>query len=187
MVLISLLLSCVVPTTCVYGQDKWDVADANVTRLSPEVFSRLPKPIMRYLKVRHCTIPQVWYESKPHNVIRGMFAKPHQYDWAVLCSRNKVSTILVFWGGSTRNPAKIASAPDKGYLQRVGGEEYGGIGFSRVITAVDRKYVLDHYREYGGPRPPPIDHQGIDDGYEEKASVVLYYYRRRWLELQGAD
>ena len=42
---------------------------------------------------------------------------------------------------------------------------------------------MDHYRAYGGPKPPPIDHQGIESG-GEKASVVLYCYRGKWLKLR---
>jgi len=40
------------------------------------------------------------------------------------------------------------------------------------ISAVDRKFILRHYRAYGGPNPPPIDHNGIDDSFLEKASVI---------------
>ena len=43
-----------------------------------------------------------------------------------------------------------------------------------------------HYREYGGPKPAPINHHGIADAYVEKGSTVHYYYRRRWLKLLGA-
>ena len=38
-----------------------------------------------------------------------------------------------------------------------------------------------------GPEPPPIDHQGINYAFIEKASVVLYWYEGQWLCLQGAD
>ena len=181
------LLACALATSSAYGQDKWDVADSNVRRLLPSAFSKLPKPIVHYLELKHCTIPQLWYESKPHNVIRGMFARKGQYDWAVLCSRNRFSSILIFWNGSTRNPSRIAKSLDKGYLQTVGGGDNGGIGFSRIISVVGREYILEHYKDYGGPKPRPITHQGINDAYAEKASMVLYRYSRRWLELSGAD
>src|SRR5713226_6383077 len=138
LVLMSLLLACIVATTSAYGQDKWDLADSTVRRLPPTSFSELPKPIVRYLKLKRCTIPQLWYEPKPHNVIRDMFARRGQFDWAVLCSRNKISTIFVFWNGSTAGPSQIAKAADKGYLQTVGGGENGGIGFSRVISVAGK-------------------------------------------------
>jgi hypothetical protein len=46
---------------------------------------------------------------------------------------------------------------------------------------------MRHYLGYGGPKPPPMNHQGIDDAFLEKASVTYYYYRGKWLQLTGAD
>lgn len=168
-----------------YRQDKWDLAVSQVKQLPPTAFPELPKQIVHYLRQSRCTIPQLWDKPKPHNVIRGRFSKNTQCDWAVLCSRNGVSTILVFWNGSVKKPSQIAKTADKAYLQTVDGG--GEIGFSRVISTVGRKYIVDHYKEYGGRKPPPIDHEGIDDGYSEKGSMVFYFYRRRWLQLSGAD
>lgn len=169
----------------VNAQDKWQIADEATVRLKPAVFSELPKSIILYLQKRGCTIPQVSGETKPHNVIRGQFAKSGQFDWAVLCSRNRISTILVFWNGSAKSVAEIAQADDRGYLQTI--SEGGAAGFSRAIDVVDKDYILKHYREYGGKKPPQIRHQGINDAFVEKASSVHYFYRKRWLQLQGAD
>ena len=91
----------------------------------------------------------------------------------------------MFWRGSTKHVAKIARTPDRDYLQTI--TEGGRIGFSRAIEAVGRDYILNHYKEYGGRKPPLIRHQGINDAYVEKASVIHYYHRRKWFELQGAD
>ena len=167
------------------AQDKWQIADEATLRLKPSAFSQLPKKIISYLQARGCTVPQIFGENKSHNVIRGEFAKSGQLDWAVLCSRNRVSAILVFWSGSTKSVGEIARADDKGFLQTI--SEGGKIGFSRAIGVVDKDYILEHYREYNGTKPPPIKHQGINDAYVEKASTVHYFYRKRWLELQGAD
>lgn len=151
-------------------------SDNSSFRLKPVVFSQLPKSIISYLQKRGCTIPQVFGETEPHNVIRGQFAKRNQFDWAVLCSRNRVSTILVFWNGSTKSVAEIDQQDDSGE----GGSD-------RLIEVVDKNYILEHYRAYDGKEPPQIKHQGINDIYVEKASTVRYFYRGRWLELQGAD
>ncbi|MDQ3652953.1 MAG: hypothetical protein M3458_22285 [Acidobacteriota bacterium] len=165
--------------------DKWHIADAATTRLLPNAFPQLPRMIMHNLQSLGCTVPQSYGNSVPHNVISGEFTKKGQKDWAILCSKNKVSSILVFWGASTKSVAKIAKAEDHQFLQGIDGA--GNIGFSRAIDVVDRNYILEHYKEYGGPKPPPINHQGIDDGFQGKASTVLYYYRGKWLKLQGAD
>ncbi len=167
------------------ASDKWQMADVATTRLLPKAFPQLPQKIMHNLQTRGCTVPQSYGNSVPHNVISGEFIKKGQKDWAILCSKNKVSSILVFCNGSTKYVAKIAEAEDRGFLQGIDGA--GNIGYSRAIDVVDRNYILEHYKAYSGPKPPPINHQGIDDGFLGKASTVLYYYGGEWLKLQGAD
>ena len=105
-------------------------------------------------------------------------------DWAVLCSVNGASSILVFWNGSAGSPAELAGAEDKNYLQGLGGDK---IGFSRGISAVGKDHITQHFQAYGGPKPPPIDHQGINDAFLEKASIVEYFFAGKWLQLAGAD
>jgi hypothetical protein len=167
------------------AQDKWQIADETTLRLKPTAFSQLPANIVSFLQKRSCTVPQSFGNSTPHNVIRGQFTRSRQFDWAVLCSRNRVSSILVFWNGSTKSVAEIASSEDKDFLQTI--DSAGNVGFSRAINVVGKDYILEHYREYGGRKPPYIKHQGIDDAFVEKASSVHYFYRKRWLDLQGAD
>ena len=123
-------------------------------------------------------------QKNPHNVIRGEFAKPGQTDWAVLCSVKGVSTILVFWNGSEKNPAEIAKLEDQIFLQGITADE---IGFSRGISAVGNEFIMEHYQAYGGPKPPPINHQGINDAFLEKGSEVQYFYGGKWVKLTGAD
>lgn len=179
--IIALALAC---TSHAQAQDKWQLADAAIIRLSPNAFPQLPKPIVLNLEARGCAVPQVSGDASPHNVIRGEFAKRGQFDWAVLCSRHRVSSILIFWNGSTKSVAEIARVADKAFLQVIDGD--GKIGFSRAIGSVGKDFILKHYKEYGGRKPPPLSHQGIEDAVET-ASMVHYFYRRRWWQLQGAD
>ena len=130
------------------------------------------------------TIPQVPMINGRQNVIKGEFSKPGQTDWAVLCSIGRVSSILIFWNGSDLKPAEIERTPDLDHLQGWGGDK---IVYDRAITPVGKKYIMQHYKAYGGEKPPPLDHQGIDDAIVGKASVVLYLYRGKWLHLSGAD
>ena len=125
-------------------------------RLSPAAFRELPKGLVRELQKLKCTIPQASGVAEQHNVIQGEFAKRGQTDWAVLCSKDGESTVLVFWNGSRRNPARIARSED-------------GDVFTRRITPIEPKNIDE---------PPPIEHQGIGD-----ASVIHYYFRGKWLEL----
>src|SRR6266852_4056606 len=134
---------------------KFSEADVQVTRLAPSAFPELPANIRRELKCRGCAIPQVRGDEKPQNVIEGEFTRKGQTDWAVLCSVNRVSTILVFRNASERNPSELAREDDIDTLQAVGGD---AIAYSRAISRVGREYILSHYRAYGGPKPPTIDH-----------------------------
>jgi hypothetical protein len=165
-------------------QRQFDEAERKIVRLQPSTFSQLPRNVVRELHRRGCTIPQTPFTQGPHNVIRGEVAKPGQTDWAVLCSIRGVCTILVFWNGSAKNPAEIAQMEDRIYLQGITPEQ---IGFSREISAVGKDFITRHYDPYGGTKPPPIDHLGIEDSFVEKASVVWYFYAGKWLKLSGAD
>jgi hypothetical protein len=168
----------------VLAQD-WDSADRATKRLGPAMFVELPAGIRLELVRRGCTIPQPFTAKGPENVIKGRFTSASQTDWAVLCARQRRSAILVFRGGVASDAAELAAEADVTSLQTIDGN--GTIGYSRTIAVATSRYIQDHYRRYGGPKPPPLDHEGINDVFIEKASVVWYWYQNRWLRLQGAD
>lgn len=120
----------------------------------------------------------------PHNVIKGEFAKPGQTDWAVLCSVRGTSSILVYWNGSAADPTQLAPVQDSDRLQSWTENK---MVYSRKIATVDRAFIMEHYRTYGGETPPPIDHHGVDDAFYGKASEVHYLHQGKWLRLTGAD
>jgi len=157
---------------------------ARIVRLSPSAIRELPANLVKELQRRECTIPQAGYTKKSNNVIKGEFAKPGQKDWAVLCSVKGVSTILVFWNGSEKNPSAIAPMEDRIYIQAFRKSQFS---YSREIRPVGRDFIMLHHDAYGGPKPPAINHQGIDDAFIEKASVVWYFYNGQWLKLSGTD
>jgi hypothetical protein len=183
----ALLIAAIAPVFAQLPEDmkqQFDEAERRIVRLPPTAFPELPPNVVRELQRRGCGIPQEAFTKNPHNVIKGEFAKPGELDWAVLCSIEGVSTILVFWNGSGKNPAAIAPMEDRNFLQ---GITAGNIGYSRGITAVGAAFITQHFNAYGGPKPPPIDHQGIDDAFLEKASVTLYFHNGEWLKLTGSD
>jgi hypothetical protein len=163
---------------------KFREADSQVTRLGPSAFPELPMNIRRELERRGCTIPQLWEDKKPHNVIKGEFIRRGQIDWAVLCSLNRISSILIFRNASEQNPSELAREADIEKLQGVGGDV---IGYTRAISSVGKQFILDHHRSYGGPKLPPIEHQGINDAFVGKTSVVHYFRAGSWLQLTGED
>ena len=181
---VIMLLNC--GQVCCMSQalDKWHYAEMAIKRMSPVAFPQLPKAIIKSLQKRGCRIPQADEISKPHNVIRGQFANPKQNDWAILCSRKHNSSILIFWNASTVSVSELAKSPDLSWMQGTGENR---IGYSRAIFTADKKDILDHSKSYGGRKPPPINHGGIHDAFVGKASSILYLYRGKWLQLQGAD
>lgn len=160
---------------------QFEEADLRILRLPPSAFPELPKNLRQDLERRRCTIPQVWVIKKPHNVIKGQFVRAGQIDWAVLCSVDRASTILVYRNGSALNPSAIARERDLGRLQGVGNNE---IGYSRAIGPATRAFILSHDHERAAPQ---IDHDGINDAFVEKACVVWYFHKGKWIELGGAD
>ena len=165
-------------------QARFDAAAKTILYISPDAFPQLPDTVKSTLRSMKCAIPQPSGSGPQRNVIRGDFFTRGQTGWAVLCSVGGFSSILVFRDNLDAHPEELARSEDKGYLQDVGNDK---TEYSREITAVDRNFIMTHYRAYGGPEPPPIDHQGIDDAFLEKASVTYYWYEGKWLRLQGAD
>jgi hypothetical protein len=129
-------------------------------------------------------VPQPSADGAPRNVIRGEFFAKGEAGWAVLCSVNNSTALLAFRNDRDTNPNTVTTSEDRSYLQGLDGDK---IGYSREITAASRDFIMRHYRAYGGPEPPPIDHHGIDDAFLEKASITWYFHNGKWLRLQGAD
>ena len=170
--------------TQVPSPEAWSQADTATRRLPPSEFSTLPNAVRTELDRRGCTIPQVYTGGRPHNVVRGAFRRAGQVDVAVLCSRARTSAILVFRAGDPHDIEEIAARPDADFLQVIAP---GRIGFSRAIGVASPDYIRERSRQYGGPLPPSLAHDGINDAFVEKASVVWYWHEGRWLQLTGAD
>ena len=171
---------------CLFFASRDPAADSNksVRRLRVEDYPELPSRVAAVLQSRHCTIPQPNKEGPPRNVIRGEFFGNGAKGWAALCSSGGKSSILVFRNGYDNSPDEIATSPDNRFLIDIG---QGSALYSREISAVDRKFILRHYHAYRGPEPPPIDHNGINDAFLEKAFITWYRYNGQWMQLQGAD
>ena len=155
-----------------------------IRRLGVEAFPELPGAVAGVLRARNCRVPQPSPDGTPRNVIRGEFFANGEAGWALLCSANNSTALLAFRNGRDTNPDTVATSQDRSYMQGPDGQEPA---YSHQITAVGRDFIMRHYRAYGGPQPPPIDHQGIDDAFLEKASVTWYFHNGKWLRLQGAD
>ena len=163
-----------------------------IRRLAPREFHQLPRPIVGALEARGCTIPQTWaYDDphsisemrKPHNVIRGSFRQQGQMDWAVLCSCKDSSSILIFWGQNASNPAELERSRDEDWTQDVDGR--GNLGYSRLITKASQKRILSLNPDVKS-RHTRL-HDGVEDAFVEKGSIIYYDSGGRWTALDGAD
>jgi len=86
--------------------------------LKPDNFPTLPGSVRHAIMSQGCEIPQSSDEAMPHNIIRGQFARAGQYDWAVVCSKKKFSTILVLWGGQARCSKRVWGPYQDGEVSR---------------------------------------------------------------------
>ena len=186
MKLIGLLLVGMVMTAA-SAPERWRgerVAVRKIKRLPPSAFPQLPGTVLAYLQRRGCRIPQSAYRDGRHNVARGAFMVRGRLDWAILCSIRGSSTILLFKVAGTRPVAELATVEDRDFIQ-------GGVGgvpeFSRSISRASRRQILSYRQAFGGSLPSRLDHDGIDDSFDGKASVIRYFEKGRWHELQGMD
>jgi hypothetical protein len=168
-------------------QDRWDRANAETVRLMPGRFPELPAPIRDDLEARSCTIPQVSSElgvRQPHNVVMGDFLGLGRRAVAVLCSIRDTSRILVYAHDGHAPVDSLAKAADRLVLQGLGN---GAAGYSRLVGAADTAYIRRLALYFNAPLPARLDHQGIEDAFVEKGSVIHYFDAGRWLRLQGID
>lgn len=159
-------------------------SDRAIRRLPADSFSELPAQVVEGLERLDCRVPQRRTLPAPHNVVSGQFAAPGQRDWAFLCSEDGVSSIHLLWGGPATCETPVRTAPDRSYLQSLGGDT---IGFSRKLGPIDRERILRYAEAFGGPPVPDVRYQGIEDYFEGKASTVLLCVEGEWVVLQGID
>ena len=129
-------------------------------------------------------IPQTFADSLPHNVVRGRFTSRDEADIAVLCLRDTTSVIVVYRGTLSDSVVEIAPRP---HLRAELSDTGAGFTFSRAIGIADSAFIQSRFDAYGGTRPPTLDHHGINDVFPGKGSVVWYWHRGTWLQLQGSD
>ena len=183
--LLTCLVGAYVAAAAQLTRDDWRRADEATVRLSPGAFLNLPAEVRTALERRGCTIPQP-YDARgaEANVISGGFTSTGQTDWAVLCSRERQSAILVFDGKHFDQVDEMAQASDLQYLQVVSGARE--IGYSRRLSLLTPSAIRRHFAR-GANVPQKFDHDGISDGFIGKASVTWYRSSGKWVELSGTE
>jgi hypothetical protein len=150
--------------------------------LPPATFTELPAPILRDLEKRHCMIPQSYEAKSPENVVHGAFLQQGSNDWAVLCSQDGTSTLLVYWNGTAAKPAELAAQVDSDTAEPH--DETSLLGYARGIDSASTNKIneLLANKPYG-----PFDHDGIKDAHIEKSSVIHYFKGGTWMTLAGSE
>jgi hypothetical protein len=184
---LSLLAGLVLYFPGSLGAQPMDFPKLPIVRRTPSSFKSLPRSIARHLESNGYTIPQIWTDKSldpkeiPPNVIHGSFRRQGQVDWAVLCSRNDSSAIVIFWGGSTSNTARLRHSSDDDWLQSIDEERHQG--YSRYIEVANPKRI----REVGEGLPSGKIHDGVEEFFEGKASSVFYFDKSGSHEFHGDD
>ena len=159
-------------------QDGWEAADRAIERLAPAEIPGLPEGVRSFLEGLGCTIPVPAWSDGLTSVVRGEYRQAGQTDWAVLCSMDRVSRILVFWSGDPVHVAVLGERSDRDYLQR---DESGRPVFSRSIATVEGRTLIPLFARSG--LLPGTPHAGIEDAFLGKGSTFHYYFDERWVTL----
>ncbi len=168
---------------------KTQVANHNITELKPSEFTpsakcpKMPKQIVSYLEQLNCTIPQSYFIKNHHNAFQGEFTRRGQYDWAVLCSRNNTSSILMFWNSQTKNVSEFAKFPNKDFRRAIDG--HGGYGYTRTIGKDMLKNLSKTDDKLYGDVFAKIDYWGIDERTPDRKYVIYYIYNNQLLVLEN--
>jgi hypothetical protein len=164
---------------------QWDQADADVPRLSPDSFPRLPNAVRAELNRRDCVVPQTYGDTARHNVVTGAFTSHGAVEWAVLCSVKRESRILVLDAATGAVVDSLEKVADKQWLQTIGD---GKIGFSRFIGVLPMSVMKDRTTDDDDkPIPQPIDHDAINESFLEKAGSAHYRAGGLWYRIMTSD
>jgi hypothetical protein len=150
--------------------DDWAGWQILLSYLQPAALEGVPREIVEALEAEGCLIPTLQWSGQ--NAVRGQFAAPGQDDWAVLCSRDGVSEIRIFWGGEARCPQPVAPSADRTWLQ---GRGDGTAVLSRSIDRSSPREVREWLEYYDLDPGISFTHDVLLDVQEGKP-VTGYRY-----------
>jgi hypothetical protein len=148
--------------------------------LPPASFPNLPPAIVSQLNAQHCLVPQTFTAHKPENVIHGEFEAPGSNDWAVLCSSDGTTSLLVFFRSALNKPFTLFTAKDTDRLASQTPSSDLGSAWSITTIPPDGMRHTPGVHQHG-----PFNHDGIEDDFIEHASTIHYYRSGSWLALEG--
>ena len=159
-------------------------AAEKIRRLPPSQIAGMPMSVRTALAQHGCTIPQVYSTPTPHNAVRGSFTRRGGLEWAVLCSHNGTSSIVVLSEGSGALLAQFAPRRDVGSI--ASGKD-GPIGYARSIGVASQQMMRIVRGRQARRSLPPITHEGICDGLVDQDGYFWYWTGRDWKTIAGDD
>lgn len=154
--------------------------DYRIRLLPLASFPLLPQSIVAQLNALHCMVPQTFEARHPENVIHGSFERKGSSDWAVLCAHNETIDLLAFFASTPEKPFTVAT---HALTERMGAETPSSkMGSAWGISAIPPEGMA---HTPGVHQHGPFDHDGIEDDFLERFSVVHYYRGGNWLSLEG--
>jgi hypothetical protein len=154
---------------------------------TPESIQQLPPEVRQDLTKRQCLIPK--YKGAAEN-------EDAAYTMSHLSSRTSVDYAIVCHTPSLRTQNVLVYSRSKGAWK---GEIIFRGGFDPAphadkcevtVGVATPKDIVDHAQAYAPEELkslPTLDHNGVDVGLCEKASIILYFSKGKWLGLQGGD
>jgi len=158
--------------------------------LSPDSFPDLPKPVRDSLLSRRCQIPVPGaYRA---NVIAGAFTAKGTVEWAVLCSVHDTSQIFILNAKNGVAVDSLNKSGDSGWIQGDGNNTWLfsrmiGVVPSSTLNIVPADTTSEDVVYYGAFLPKPIDHDGIDEAFLDKASTTFYFAQGHWFSVSSSD
>lgn len=154
---------------------------------SPESIQQLPAGVRHDLVKQGCVIPKYKGDTDKED---GAYAESHfrsgtSVDYAVVCHipSRSIQNVLVYWNSKEAWHGEVI---DRGGFDPSSHADK----CEATVDIATPKYIVDHAKAYAPEelKPlPPLDHNGVNVGICEKASVIYYFSEGKWLELQGAD
>jgi hypothetical protein len=153
-----------------------------IRHLPVSSFPELPAEMQAELNRRGCLIPQTFEAHRPENVIHGSFEKAGSSDWAVLCSAQGTTSLLVFFASAPEKALLLSSSLETQRLQQH--DISGVLGFNWGIDPESPEQVRK--AQIGmEPRPVKLDHDAVGDTVVEHRTVYHFYSKGAWTVVEA--
>ncbi len=150
------------------ADSQYAIAYAAIRKLPPDSMDSVPPGVRSTLNRRGCLIPQPYPDQKL-NAVKGAFTAKGAVEWAVICALPRSTQVLVI----------AETGPVMDSL---------GIAIDYTLGVLPRRVFANRkIDDYGSSIPQPIDHDAIDVGILEKASVAHYRAGGNWYRIITSD